>query len=184
MWCALSDSVSFLFRLMFCTLAWRVKLNDARFSGTWNSAGAQQVGDRDGQEEAGRALDPPGTEVQREEHERRSDAHDDEPLREALSILPVNSRNVRLLVHPEDADLIRQAVLLAVGISQAQAFLDGNKRIAFAACDVFLRLNSRIIQADPVELARQLEQVASHSGDLSVATDRFERWLRPLISAA
>jgi flagellar assembly protein FliH len=29
-------------------------------------------------------------------------------VREALSILPVNSRNVRLLVHPEDAELIRE----------------------------------------------------------------------------
>jgi flagellar assembly protein FliH len=33
-------------------------------------------------------------------------------VREALSILPVNSRNVRLLVHPEDADLIREIYAL------------------------------------------------------------------------
>ena len=37
--------------------------------------------------------------------------------------------------HYDDADLIRQAALLAVGISQAQAYLDGNKRTALAiAC--------------------------------------------------
>jgi len=34
-------------------------------------------------------------------------------VREALSILPVNSRNVRLLVHPEDADLIREIYALS-----------------------------------------------------------------------
>jgi death-on-curing protein len=37
----------------------------------------------------------------------------------------------------EGIDLVRQAVVLAVAISQAQAFLDGNKRAAFAAADVF-----------------------------------------------
>src|SRR5579859_1760506 len=49
----------------------------------------------------------------------------------------------RMAAHYEQADLIRQAVLLAVGISQAQAFVDGNKRTAFAAADVFLDLNRR-----------------------------------------
>lgn len=34
-------------------------------------------------------------------------------VREALSILPVNSRNVRLTVHPDDADLIREIYALA-----------------------------------------------------------------------
>jgi flagellar assembly protein FliH len=34
-------------------------------------------------------------------------------VREALSILPVASRNVRLLLHPEDADLIREVYALA-----------------------------------------------------------------------
>ncbi len=33
-------------------------------------------------------------------------------VREALSILPVNSRNVRLSVHPEDAELIREIYAL------------------------------------------------------------------------
>ncbi|MEJ2592272.1 MAG: flagellar assembly protein FliH [Candidatus Thiodiazotropha sp.] len=33
-------------------------------------------------------------------------------VREALSILPVNSRNVRLMVHPEDAELIRDIYAL------------------------------------------------------------------------
>ena len=105
------------------------------------------------------------------------------PLRDE-SLLQSAVMRPQMAAHDEGADLIRQAVLLAVGIPQARAFLDGNKRIAYAACDVFLRINGMIIRADPVELARQLEQVAVHSGDLSAATDRFERWLRPLISAA
>lgn len=66
----------------------------------------------------------------------------------------------------EGADLIRQATLLAVGISQAQAFLDGNKRAAFAG--------------DPMEIARLLEQVAEAAGGPArdEATDKLEAWFR------
>lgn len=77
-----------------------------------------------------------------------------------------------------EADLIRQAALLAVGISRAQAFLDGNKRTAFLACDVFLRLNGLAFARDPLELAMQLEAIATRKGDLEKATDGFEGWLR------
>jgi len=80
----------------------------------------------------------------------------------------------------EGADLIRQATLLAVGVSQAQAFLDGNKRAAFAAADVFLRVNGHAFAGDPMEIARRLEQVAEAVGgtDRDEATDRLEAWLR------
>src|SRR5688572_19765116 len=78
----------------------------------------------------------------------------------------------------EDADLIRQGAVLAVGISQAQAFLDGNKRTAFMAVDTFLRLNGYISPADSLENARQLEAVAERDDSVEAATDRFENWLR------
>jgi death-on-curing protein len=81
----------------------------------------------------------------------------------------------------EQADLIRQATLLAVGIPQAQAFLDGNKRAAFAALIVFLRLNGLKYSGDPMALARQLEAVASREDDLDSAA-RFEAWLRERIT--
>src|SRR5437870_5204601 len=57
----------------------------------------------------------------------------------------------------EDADLIRQAALLAVGISQAQAFLDGNKRTAYVALRTFLELNGLTFAGEPLDVARQLE---------------------------
>ena len=80
--------------------------------------------------------------------------------------------------HYEHADLIRQAALLAVGISQNQPFVNGNKRTAFAACDLFLRMNGHAFAGDPLELAKRLETVAEHAGRLDEATDAFERWLR------
>jgi death-on-curing protein len=78
----------------------------------------------------------------------------------------------------EAADLIRQAALLGAGISQAQAFLDGNKRTAFATLDSFLWVNGWPFTADPMDLARWLERIADPSLEASDAIDAFEAWLR------
>lgn len=99
------------------------------------------------------------------------------PLREE-GLLESAIMRPRMAAYYEEVDIIRQAVLLAVGVSQAQAFLDGNKRTALAACDVFLRLNGIVIVGDPIELALQLEAVAERTGNLEAATDHFEAWLR------
>ncbi|MCC7023065.1 MAG: type II toxin-antitoxin system death-on-curing family toxin [Thermomicrobiales bacterium] len=77
----------------------------------------------------------------------------------------------------EGADLIRQAALLGTGISQAQAFIDGNKRTAFAAIDSFLWVNGWEITAEPLDLAQQLEGFAERSGD-PAAIDDFDAFLR------
>jgi death-on-curing protein len=82
----------------------------------------------------------------------------------------------------ESADLIRQAVLLGVGISQSQAFLDGNKRVAFAAADVFLRINGFVFLGDSLELAYRLESIAEASHkERDARIDDLESWLRPLV---
>lgn len=87
----------------------------------------------------------------------------------------------RMPAHYEQADLVRQCALLAAGIAQAQAFLDGNKRTAFAAVDLFLRLNGRAFVGDPLEIAQQLEALAIREGSVEEATSRFEGWLRERI---
>src|SRR4051812_15011855 len=63
------------------------------------------------------------------------------------------------------AILIEQAVILATAISQAQAFVDGNKRAAFQALDLFLYLNGKEFVAEPLALADQLIAVARASND-------------------
>lgn len=74
--------------------------------------------------------------------------------------------------------------LLTIGIWQAEAFMDGNKRTAFAACDVFLRLNGHVFSGDPLVLAKQLESVAEHKEQTpEEATDQFEYWLRLNVSS-
>ena len=91
----------------------------------------------------------------------------------------------RNVAYYEGADLIRQSVILAVAISQSQAFTDGNKRVAFAAADVFLRINGLVYSGPPLELAVRLEAVAEvRSGatrDAKVAA--LEAWIRSHVVA-
>jgi death-on-curing protein len=84
----------------------------------------------------------------------------------------------RMAASYEEADLVRQAALLAVGIAQAQAFLDGNKRTAYQATDVFLWINGLKLVGDPLALAQQLEEVAERSYDPHRATNDVESRLR------
>ncbi len=99
----------------------------------------------------------------------------DEGLLESAVMRP------QMAAYYNDADIIRQSALLAVGISQAQAFMDGNKRTAFAACDVFLRLNGLFFAGEPLAIAKQLEAVTQRKGDLEAATNQFEQWLREYV---
>jgi death-on-curing protein len=84
----------------------------------------------------------------------------------------------RMAAHYSGADLVRQAALLAVGISQGQAYLDGNKRTAFGAMDTFLRLNGLIFQGQLEETVDQFAALAARTDSLDAATTRFEQWLR------
>ena len=103
------------------------------------------------------------------------------PLRDEGALESAVMR-ARMAAYYKEADIVRQSALLAVGISQAQAFLDGNKRTAFAVCDVFLRVNGLAFSGDPLELALQFEALAKREDSLDKATDRFEQWLRKYVS--
>ena len=84
----------------------------------------------------------------------------------------------QMAAYYEGADLVKQAALLGVGISQAQAFLDGNKRTAYLALNTFLRLNGFTYSGERLALARQFEQFAEPSQSADEAIDAFEAWLR------
>jgi death-on-curing family protein len=103
------------------------------------------------------------------------------PLRDEGALESALMRT-RAAEYYEEADLVRQAALLAVGISQAQAFLDGNKRTSQIAMQVFLRLNQLALTADPLDLARQLEAVAERPGERAAAEGEFEAWLRERVA--
>ena len=81
----------------------------------------------------------------------------------------------------EGADIARLAALLGVGISQAQAFIDGNKRTGYLALNTFLRMNGLTYIGDRLALARQFERFAERSNDPDEAIDAFEAWLRQYV---
>jgi death on curing protein len=95
----------------------------------------------------------------------------DEGLLESAVMRP------QMAAYYEEADLVRQAALLATGISQAQAFLDGNKRTAYGALEVFLFRNGIAVTVEPLDVARQIEALAERTDSLDAATARFEQWL-------
>src|SRR5947209_2986487 len=80
--------------------------------------------------------------------------------------------------HHESADLLRQAALLAAGISLAQAFLDGNTRTALYVAVTFIEVNGIVLRFDDLEAARELEKVAERTDLVEASTDRFDAWLR------
>lgn len=88
----------------------------------------------------------------------------------------------RMAAHYEEADLAPQAVMLMLAISQAQAFVDGNKRTAMYAGLVFLELNGTTFDGDDELLAVLLEEAPSRPQDEARAA--LVAWLRPHIMAA
>ena len=47
------------------------------------------------------------------------------------------------------ADIAEEAAALLESLLINHPFIDGNKRVAFAACDVFLRINGHVLTAEP-----------------------------------
>ena len=86
----------------------------------------------------------------------------------------------RNLAYYEQADLVRQAVALVVGISQSQAFLDGNKRTALGVMVAFLYGNGGRFVGIAMDLARWIERVAEETDRAARAAlvEEFEGWLR------
>jgi len=102
----------------------------------------------------------------------RPEALRDEGLLESALMRPQSA------AYYEDADLVTQAVLMAVGISQNQPFVDGNKRAAFITLDVFLRINGLEFRGDSLELAMRIEQIAEDRERRAEATVDLAHWLR------
>jgi len=102
------------------------------------------------------------------------------PLRDEALLESALTRP-QMAAYYEDADIVRQATLLGTGISQAQAFLDGNKRTAFAMLDAFLWVDGWEHVGGPLELARQIERFAERSKETDEAIDAFEAWLRQYV---
>jgi prophage maintenance system killer protein len=96
--------------------------------------------------------------------------------------LEAAAKRAEWAAHYQGADLIRQAIMLAIGISDAQAFLDGNKRAALVAADEFLDRNDWEFVGDRFEWAVQFKAAtAALPQDKSRAIDAFEAWTRQYV---
>ena len=75
-------------------------------------------------------------------------------------------------------DLVAEAAALLESLAMNHPFLDGNKRVAFAVTDTFLRINGHRIDASSRHIyAKFMEFLDSRTFDFK----RLEPWLRGIV---
>ncbi len=94
-------------------------------------------------------------------------------LRDAASLDSALARPVNLHAYGE-ADLCALAGAYASGLVRNHPFADGNKRTAFLAAYVFLRLNGLELFADEVDVAKSVLALAAGE----IGETEFSAWLR------
>jgi death-on-curing protein len=72
-------------------------------------------------------------------------------------------------------DIVAEAAALLESLAINHPFVDGNKRIAFAAADVFLRINGWRLQRAPMQIYAEMIQMLE-SGTFDIA--HLDPWLR------
>jgi death on curing protein len=72
-------------------------------------------------------------------------------------------------------DIIAEAAALLESLAINHPFVDGNKRIAFAAADVFLRINGWQLKRAPMQIHGEMIAIFEH-GTFDIA--HLEPWLR------
>jgi death on curing protein len=72
-------------------------------------------------------------------------------------------------------DIVAEAAAMLESLAINHPFLDGNKRIAFAATDVFLRINGWRLQRSPMQIHAEMIQILE-AGTFDIA--HLDPWLR------
>ena len=72
-------------------------------------------------------------------------------------------------------DILAEAAALMESLATNHPFVDGNKRIAFAAADVFLRINGYRLHRAPMQIHSEMIQMFE-SGTFDIA--HLDPWLR------
>lgn len=72
-------------------------------------------------------------------------------------------------------DIIAEAAALLESLAINHPFVDGNKRISFAATDVFLRINGWCLKRPPLVIHEEMLQMFE-AGTFNIA--HLEPWLR------
>jgi death-on-curing protein len=77
-------------------------------------------------------------------------------------------------------DVARLAAAYAFGLAKNHAFVDGNKRIAFIACAMFLRLNGLRLVAEQSEAVLTFLALAAGDLDEKALADWVRKHAKPL----
>jgi death on curing protein len=93
----------------------------------------------------------------------------DEGLFESALARPQN-----LHAYEDVNDIARLAASYAFGVAKNHAFVDGNKRVAFIAAGLFLRLNGFRLKADQAEAVLIVLSVTAGS----FSEDELVEWIR------
>ena len=83
--------------------------------------------------------------------------------------------------HYASADLIRQACILIVAISEAQSFVEGNKRAGMTSALTFLEQNGCQFVGDSELLAVLLIEASGIAYEQAI--DDIDGWMRPFVEA-
>lgn len=79
--------------------------------------------------------------------------------------------------YESDPDLAMLAAAYGFGLARNHAFLDGNKRVAFVAANVFLILNGFEIEASEPDVVDTMLRVA----DGRLSRNKFAEWIRTVL---
>jgi death-on-curing protein len=77
----------------------------------------------------------------------------------------------------ETADFAKLAATYAYHLSQAHAFVDGNKRIAAVVAELFLKLNGAKLNAANDEIVAIFLAVAAGEMSREAVEDEFAKWI-------
>lgn len=75
-------------------------------------------------------------------------------------------------------DLIAEAAALFESIAVNHPFIDGNKRVAFAATDTFLRINGYKIDANSAQIYKKMMALFDSN---TFRFEKLEPWLRSIV---
>jgi death-on-curing protein len=78
-------------------------------------------------------------------------------------------------------DIVAEAAAMMESLAINHPFVDGNKRIAFAATDAFLRINGWRLKRPPMQIHTEMIQMFD-SGSFDIS--HLEPWLRSFATAA
>lgn len=79
-----------------------------------------------------------------------------------------------------NADAADLAAMYTVGVAKAHAFVEGNKRTAWAVGRLFLRLNGWTLDVAGIKAVAVMVSVASSDMSIEALADWFRRYMAPI----